>query len=108
MLGLMPIISFLSTSKLFFKIIGNWGLMKKILSDTQTILTAMVNRKDPLPDCNETKILMDNVKRLLEAGFIDLPMVDENEIARVLGNIENNIVCSLDPKKLESMKNGQQ
>lgn len=85
----------LSGAKWFWAILNNWGAIRKILSDVESVGKGMLSRHSTLPSCDETKLLLDAVKILFERGLIDLPGVDESNIAKVLGNVEANLVCEI-------------
>lgn len=97
------IIAFLTGAKWFWSILRNWGAIKQIIVNVEQVSQGMLSRKTGLPNCEETKILLDSLKLLFERELIDLPGVNEVEIGRILGNIEANLNCSIE--KTEA-KNG--
>lgn len=99
-MGIMQVITFLSGAKWFWKILNNWGAIRKIISNVEIVVKAMLSRSDTTPTCDEVKLLLDSAKVLFERELIDLPMVDEKEVARIFGNMENNLVCEIEKKEV--------
>lgn len=93
--GLGQVLEILTSAKWFWKVLNNWGTIRKVLGDVESVVVSMLERKKPTPDCNDTKKLVDALQILFDSGLIDLPGVDEHNVARILMNIENNLNCSL-------------
>lgn len=94
--GIGQILVFLSGAKWFYAILRNWGVIKKSLVDVEGVIKNMLEKKDTLPSCDDTKKLLDVARVLFESGLIDFPGVEEKDVARVLQNIENNLICEIE------------
>lgn len=77
----------------FWLILKNVGLIYDTFKLVGKILPQAVREKK-LPDCAESQVLLKNVIKLLEGGVIDVPQVDEKEIAAALKQIEERMQCS--------------
>lgn len=93
--GIGQILVFLSGAKWFWKILNNWGTIKKIVLDVESVAGGMISRRDPTPSCEETKKLLDAMRILFENELIDIPGVNEADVGRVFANLENNLVCEV-------------
>ena len=89
-------IGVLSALPKLWPIIKNIGLVldffqvvKKIFGDVSARPTKMIN-------CEEGKLLIEQTRKLLDSGIIDVPGVDEKEIAGVLLQIEERLVCTIE------------
>lgn len=100
--GISQLLVMISGAKWFWSILNNWGTIRIILKNSETVVQGMLARRGTLPTCEETKLLLDSARLLFEKGLIDLPMVDEQNLARVLGNIENNLVCEIEKKEVKN------
>lgn len=75
-------------------LIKNAGAIFSFFNIVSGILKESVKGKK-LPECENSKQLIKSVRVLLDKGVIDIPDVDEREIAQALLDIENQITCKI-------------
>lgn len=109
--------SFISGFKLFWATLRNWSEIKRRLEEAEDIVERMA--KTGWPTADDVVKLIDDTKFLFEQGFLDIPGIDENSVARQLDEVEKNLTQGLKPqldlaakhaetlKKIEEVKNGQ-
>lgn len=80
---------------MIWKIVVNAGLIYRFISFVSSTIGAVMTRPSKLPTCEETKICLDYIEKMLNVGLIDLPGVDESQVAAKIGMMRNNITCSV-------------
>ena len=85
-------------------IIKNIGLVIDFFKVVKSVFQSVASRDVKIPNCDETKLLIDQLRKLLDSGVIDVPGVDEKEIAGVLGQIEERLVCVVDKAQKDVAK----
>lgn len=84
-----------------------WGVLKNIgtIMDTfkviSGIIRAIAGRDVKMPNCDEAKMLIKQLRKLLDSGVIDVPGIEEKEVSAVLGQIEDRLVCTIDNAQKE-------
>lgn len=89
-----------------------WPILKNIglVIDTMRVISGVIKeiskRDVKMPSCDEAKILIGQVRKLLDSGVVDVPGIDEKEVSLVLGQIEDRLVCTIDGanKEIEALK----
>jgi len=100
LLSIFPKIwALLNGSAFFWKALRNYGKIKNLFEVVSQVLNDMHARGDSLPDCNETSKLASVFSEAFKADIIDLPYLDEYQLALVLDKINANLVCSIEDKK---------
>ena len=79
--------------KFFWKALNNFGLIKEIYSVLVPLISTAI--KEGHLHCDQVKVLLDSLRKILESGLVDLPGVDEQAIASGIAKIEENLVCSI-------------
>lgn len=77
-------------------ILKNIGFVIDFFRTMQVVLVDVSKRPTKIPSCEETRLILRSTRELLERGIIDVPGVDELEIAKILGQIEERVVCAVD------------
>lgn len=80
----------------FFALLKNAGTIITVFKTLKEILTRTVESKNKIPTCDDTVLLVHQLRVLLEKKVIDIPNFDENDVIVALQQIESNIVCSVD------------
>lgn len=93
--GIGQVLVFLSGTKWIYKLLRNFGVLKKVFLNVETVAKAMISRHDPTPNCQEVKLLLEALELVFRNELIDIPGVDEVEISRVLANVEANLICEV-------------
>jgi hypothetical protein len=87
-----------------------WGVLKNIgtIMDTfkviSGIIRAIAGRDVKMPSCEEAKMLIKQLRKLLDSGVIDVPGIEEKDVSQVLGQIEERLVCTIDNADKELKK----
>lgn len=87
------------------RVMQNWGLVH----ESQKVITAVlisVIKEHRLPHCEETKTVLGIFKKLLDADLVDIPGVNEHEIARMFDEISNQLVCAIENEKQKILVRG--
>ena|SRR6476620_6473683 len=96
--GGIKIYEFLTAFPMFWKVVTNFSLIREAWSDLESVSQSIIKKE--LPTSEDTTKLLDVLKRVCEAGLIDVPGVDENKIAVILGEIEHKIVANFHKNEL--------
>lgn len=96
--GLGQVLIAISGAKWFYSIIRNWGAIRQVVQSMESVAQGMLSRESPVPTCDETKKLLDCARILFDRELIDLPGIEEKDVARILGNIENNLICEIEKR----------
>lgn len=77
-----------------------WAVLKNIGSiiaffRTFSSLIRSVAKKKSVPDCNESYLLLEQTRILLEKGVIDIPGVDEAAIGEAIRQIQEQLTCQI-------------
>lgn len=86
--------AFVSSYKMVMAIIKNWAFIKESLQTVEKIMQTSIQKRG-LPDCDDTRKLIELLRVALDRGLIDLPNVDEGMISRQLLELENTLVCQV-------------
>ena len=90
----------ISGSKFLWDLISNYSVLSENFKAIEKVLEqVMSDSTRRLPDHNESQILLIAVSNILKTGVIDLPGVDEMQIAIGLDHINQNMVISIQDKK---------
>ena len=91
--------SLITASKFLFLLVRHYVVLKDAFTGIESVLTNMTKDARALPTHEETQILCVSVSNILKTGVIDLPGVDEYQLAIGLDNIQANMVLSIQDKK---------
>lgn len=94
---------FFAAMPMFWKVMRNYGAIKEIISEASQVLKVSAERGHP--SCEETQKLFAIARKALKTGIIDIPGVDENQLAVALYDLENNLICSVN--RGEKMHKGE-
>ncbi len=77
-----------------WKIVTN---LPKIISFFNTLkdLIYKIIQGKKMPECPETMVLLESVKKLLDSGVIDIPGVDEAELSKAISEMEAQWTCKI-------------
>ena len=90
-----------SSYKMVMSILKNWAFIKETLGSVEKIMQTSIQTHG-LPNCDDTRKLIDLLRGALDLGLIDLPNVDEGMISRQLMELENTLVCQV--RAIESIQ----
>lgn len=68
--------------------------IRAILEDTVAIFNSAKSNRG-IPTCDDTKKIMGNVALIFEKKLIDLPNLDEAQLAQMIRDIDSNLVCAI-------------
>lgn len=91
--------SLVAVSKFFILFIRHRLVLEEAFGSVSEVLAKMNADKRALPDHSESQVLVMAVSNILKTGIIDLPGVDEYQIAIGLDNINQNMVLSIQDSK---------
>lgn len=94
-------LGFLGALPKLWPILKNVGLVIDTFKIISSVITGISKRDVKMPNCEEAKILLGQVRKLLDSGVIDVPGIDELEVSAVLGQIETRLVCTIDNAEKE-------
>lgn len=77
-----------------WKLITNQAVIREILKDLWIIFESSKKNRG-IPSCEDSKKLITCVAKIFEHDLIDLPELDEMEFARMLREMEHQVVCSI-------------
>lgn len=97
----------ISGSRFFWALLKNYGVLKENLRVIGEIITKVMQEGRKTPDCDETNRLLKAVSNILKTEVIDLPEIDEYQLAIKIDEINANLVCELkDTKSDKTFKVG--
>ena len=99
LLKLLSLVWNVTTFKWLIKIIANYSLLKKVASDVKSVINNCTQNTPPLPSIIDTKLLVDDVKKLIDADIIDIPLIDDSKISEFLSELENALVTTIEQGK---------
>ena len=73
------------------KLLKSMPLIMRVLKDYQMILEALIHSEHKIPSVDQVKIMLDDVRLILDSGLIDIPGIDESELSKAILEIENTI-----------------
>lgn len=76
----------------FWTIVKNIGTIIDFFKLAGRVVGEGIKQKK-FPDCEDSVLLIDKTAELLKRGIIDVPGVDEKQIAASLDEIKARIVC---------------
>ena len=82
-------------SKIFFKVIANYGLICETVKLLEDTLANMQREGRKVPNQQEMCDILPKLSELLKTGIIDLPMVDEYSLALDIDHIYSSMQISL-------------
>lgn len=100
--GLVKIWSVLKNFKFFMQVLKNWNLIHESQKVLTGIILTLVKEKR-LPHCSETQITLGIFKKLLDADLVDIPGVDENELARMFDEVSSQLICAIENEKSRNL-----
>lgn len=89
----------ISGSKFLFLLIRHYSILSSSFKSIEDVLSLMAKDSRSLPNHMETQILCMSISNILKTGVIDLPGVDEYQIAIGLDQINSNMVLSIQDSK---------
>lgn len=96
---LTQIFSIFSGGKFIWKVIRNYRVLSDAVKNISDVLKQMHDAKRATPEANETSVLLLSVSNILKTGVIDVPGVDEYELALGVDQINTNFVLSVKDAK---------
>ncbi len=73
-----------------FGIIGHLGVIMDAVKSVEKLVEEVVTTKAP-PSSQSIKLVLSSVANLFDSGVIDIPGVEEHDIAAALKTIESHI-----------------
>ena len=73
----------------------NVNLVWQLVSLFKEMIVNAVGAEHRMPSCEDMKKLMDLSSKFVASGIVDLPDVDESEIAKRLNEMKDRVVCSI-------------
>lgn len=89
----------ISASGFLLKLIRNYSVLSGSFKSIEDVLSFMTSEKRTLPNHIESQILCMAISNILKTGVIDIPGVDEYQIAIGLDQINANMVLSIQDSK---------
>lgn len=77
---------------MIWKIILNAGTIIGFIRSFTAIAKDLVKDKR-LPVCGESVLVLQNLKKLIDSGVVDIPGVDEKELSLAISNLEAELQC---------------
>lgn len=84
-----------SGSSIIWKVISNWKILSTSLSSIETVMSNMGAEKRHLPTTEETQILLLACSNILKTKVIDIPGLDEYELAMNLDKASSSLALSI-------------
>lgn len=78
----------------FFTILRNIGTIIDFFKIASRVASEAVKQKK-FPDCADSVLLIEQTRKLLDSGVIDVPGVDEKQISDSLAQIEARMTCKV-------------
>lgn len=78
------------------RLLLNIGLVIDLFKTIRRTVLGAVASSNKLPSCEDSKDLLSKVRILLEKKVIDVPGIEEDQIAKALREIEDRLVCSIE------------
>lgn len=75
-----------------WKIVTNLPKIISFFNTLKDLIYKIVQGKK-MPECSETMVLLQSVKKLLDSGVIDIPGVDEAELSKAISEMEAQWTC---------------
>jgi len=88
----------------FWAVLKNIGMIMDTFKVISGIIRAIAGRDVKMPNCEEAKMLIKQLRKLLDSGVIDVPGIEEKDVSQVLGQIEERLVCTIDNAQKEIKK----
>lgn len=85
-------------SRFFWGIIKHYGVLKENLQAIGNVIKAVMESDRKVPSCEEGQILLRAISNILKTQVIDLPGLDEYELAVSIDEITGTLVCQLTDK----------
>lgn len=96
---LKRIYGLISGSGFLWKLARNYKVLNDACKAIETVLVNVAATDRKLPDMDESQILLSAISNILKTGIIDIPGVDEMQIAIGLDHINKNISLSVTDAK---------
>lgn len=77
---------------MIWKIILNAGTIIGFIRSFGAVAKDLVKDRR-LPVCGESVLVLQNLKKLIDSGVIDIPGVDEKELSLAISNLEAELQC---------------
>lgn len=97
--ALKGIWALISGSKLMWNLIRHHVVLTDAFKAIEGVLVQMRQNEISLPNHEQTQILLFAVSNILKTGVIDIPGVDEYEIAIGIDQINSNMMLSIQDSK---------
>ena len=74
-----------------FTIMMNLRTIFSVIADIESVVESLVKGPDKIPSAEQIKLVIDSVRKLLDAGIIQVPGMDDAKVSEELLKIEGLI-----------------
>ena len=78
----------------FFTILRNIGTIIDFFKIASRVAGEAIKQKK-FPDCTDSVLLLQQTRKLLDSGVIDVPGVDEKQVSESIAQIEARLTCKV-------------
>ena len=96
---LQKLYKLITGSSILWKLIRNYAVLSEACGGIENVIKNMTDQGRALPDRDEAMILVKCISNILKTGVIDIPGVDEYELALNLDMINSNMSLGVEDLK---------